>query len=156
MTTETETPTAGKSIELTDNVHVMSSEPEYRSILRLDSRPVFDTWNLSGHQRKRLIANVMVPQMMPGFVPLFATFGDLRQFYLSMTAVERAKMNNGLHELVFWRLSSHILCGCGMPKMLHRHHVGCERPGCKAFEHEPRLHELRRAFPDQISEVRGE
>lgn len=154
----TETPTAGKSIELTDNVHVLSSEPEYRSILRLDSRPVFDTWNLSGHQRRQLIEHVFVPRMPPSFVPLFATFGDLRQFWFSKTDAERSEISDSLHALIYIRLSSLILCECGIPKMLHRHHFGCERPGCAAFVPESvvRLHQLRRAFPDQISEVRGE
>ena len=145
-----ETSTAGKSITLTDGVTVMSSEPEYKSILRLDSRMLCEAWSKIGSGRKAVVEAICDTSW-----PL-ATFAELRAGWAQLSENERLKLPTAILMLIQVRLSSRILCGCGQPKMLHKNHYTCERPGCEAFRPEPGIDSLRSAFPDQISASKGE
>lgn len=140
----------GKSITLSDGVTVMSSEPEYKSILRLDERLLRKSWSKLGYRSKEKVERIC------GTPWGHATFADLRAGWARMPEIERSNLPTALQVLINCRLSSRILCGCGQPKMLHMQHYTCERPGCEAFRPEPGMSALRAAFPDQISASRGE
>jgi len=132
---------AGKSITLSDGVTVMSSEPEYRSVLRLDAKAIAKVWSAA---KAAQIASRFKAQ----------TFGELRAAWKALPPEEQILTPNNLRRLIERRLSSRILCGCGSLMMLGKHTECCERPGCEVFRYRPDLHEMREAFPDRIHESR--
>ena len=142
MTTKTTT-TAGQAVTLSDGTGIMSGEPEWKTIQRLDSRQVSKVWK--GVQVERLLVRTCEA----------ITFGELRR--MEPRALEKLCSESLLHRLSV-RFSSLILCGCGEAYMLHKGHVTCERPGCTAFGRleQGRVALLRNAFPDQITHVPGE
>lgn len=137
----------GKSILLSDEVRIISGSPEWETITRLDSLKITDVWTSQA-------AFDLACHFRSDAKPPKATFGKLRT--LTDKQVKGLKLPKSLHTMISLRLSSRILCDCGMPFILHRDHVACERPGCIAFHHLPSLAALRKAFPDQISHTRGE
>ncbi|GAB5441078.1 MAG: hypothetical protein Fues2KO_14270 [Fuerstiella sp.] len=135
------------SIELIDGIAVYSTEPEGRTIARLDGREVCDVWPRN--------PCLQLANAFQSFDKL-TTFGDLRKRIKGPQHLDN--LPRSVRSLLKYRLSAKILCDCGFAYMLHRSHVTCERPGCVAFHRLPvgRVENLRRAFPDQISHVKGE